>query len=504
MAQEKQHKKIDGVKIGAIIILILSALVFVFFGFGSDVYSSILNRSKNNLVFGSFEGKAIAYKPGTDYFTRIQSVAQQFQNAGYKMDTQTEYSVFRQAFIQTIQDRLYTNDVKKSGYLVTDEQVNRVLVQSGLFMDSEGKFSQKAYSNTDASQIASLRTAISDDLYFNRYTADLLGSDETLDGKALYGLKNATKEAEFIAKMGSEKHSFTLASFNTQDFPMEEAVAYGKENAQKFVRYDLSVITVDEKADADHLYKQLTSNEITFEDAVSEKSAGYYAETDGKVSSPYYYQLANTIANEEDIQKVTELASGNYSPVIETNRGYSIFRADGSSQAADFTNEDTKTLVKSYLSTNEAGYIENYYMDKAEAFIADARVNGFENACAKFGLEAVEVPAFPLNYGNADFIANNPSDVTALTGLYLNENALQQLFTPGVNQISKPFVLSGYVSVAQCTGIQTENVETDSFASLVADSDDTAAQSTMLRSKKVEDNFTNVFFDYMLSAATAN
>ncbi|MBQ5491267.1 MAG: peptidyl-prolyl cis-trans isomerase [Treponema sp.] len=504
MAQEKQHKKIDNVKIGAIIILILSALVFVFFGFGADVYSSILNRSSNNLVFGKYEGKPIEYKPGTDYYTRIQSVPQQFQNAGYEMNTQVEYTVFRQAFIQTIQDRLYTDSVKKSGYLVTDDQVNRVLVQSGLFMDSEGKFSQKAYSNTDASQIATLRSSISDDLYFNRYSADLLGSDETLDGKALYGLKNSSKETEFIAKMASEKRSFTVASFNTGDFPMEEAIAYGKENAQKFIRYDLSVITVDEKSDADHLLKQLTSNEITFEDAVSEKSAGYYAETDGKISSPYYYQIANTVANEEDITKVTELASGDYSPVIQTARGYSIFRADGPSKAADFNDETIKTLVHSYLSTNESGYIENYYMDIARTFIADARLNGFSAACAKYGIEPVEVPAFPLNYGNTDFIANNPSDVTPLTGLYLNENALQQLFTPGLNQISEPFVLSGYVTVAQCTGIQSEAVETDSFASLVADSDDNAAQTALLRSKKLEDNFTNVYFDYKLSAALAN
>ena len=501
MAQEKQHKKLDGVKIGAIIILILSALVFVFFGFGADVYSSLLNSNSKLPVFGKYEGRKIEYKPGTDYFVRVSELAQRFQNAGYTMDTQTQYYVFHEAYIQTIQDRLYTKSVQKSGYIVPDSAINRQLVQNSRFLDNEGKFSQKMYSTTDQSTITTLRTNIEDALTFSRYADDVLGSDLSLDGNSLYGLKSSSAETDFIAKMAAEKKSFTVAAFSTDNFPKEEAVTYAKENGEKFTSYDLSVITVDAKSDAESILKQIKANELLFEDAVADKSAGYYAETDGKISSPYRYQIANTIKNEEDIEKVTSLAQGELSEVIETNRGYSIFRADGSPKAADLTDEATVSLILSYMKTYESGYVENYYSDIARNFIADAAINGFENACAKFGIEAQQVQAFPLNYGNADFIATNPSDITSLTGLYLNENALEKMFALKVNEISEPFVLSGYVNVAQCTGIQSEETDTSSFASLTLDADDSSARSTMLRSDKLEDDFTNVFFDYMLSSS---
>ena len=60
----EQKTKKDSSKIGAVIILVISALVFLPFG-ASAVFQSIFNKQKAS-TFGSYNGKNITYEPGTD------------------------------------------------------------------------------------------------------------------------------------------------------------------------------------------------------------------------------------------------------------------------------------------------------------------------------------------------------------------------------------------------------------------------------------------------------
>lgn len=109
------------------------------------------------------------------------------------------------------------------------------------------------------------------------------GNEVSFNGTALYGLKRSGAEKKFLASMGAEKHSFDAVAFSTANFPKEEAVKFGKENAEKFIKYDLSVITVDDEQEAKALLKQINGNEITFADAASEKSQKYYSDAEGKM-----------------------------------------------------------------------------------------------------------------------------------------------------------------------------------------------------------------------------
>ena len=63
-----------------------------------------------------------------------------------------------------------------------------------------------------------------------------------------------------------------MAVFSTKDYPAEEKIKFGKENAAKFNSYDMSVITVDDKATATKVAKRIQNGEITFEDAITEYS----------------------------------------------------------------------------------------------------------------------------------------------------------------------------------------------------------------------------------------
>ena len=103
--------------------------------------------------------------------------------------------------------------------------------------------------------------------------------------------------------MGENQKSFDAAVFNMNEYPESEKVAFGKNNAEKFVKYDFSVITVADKAKAASVAKRVNNGEITFADAVSEYSTKSYSTDSGKINNKYHYQIEKFLTNKEDMAK---------------------------------------------------------------------------------------------------------------------------------------------------------------------------------------------------------
>lgn len=496
MNQETKHteqRAKSGSKIGAVIILIISALVFLPFG-ASAVFQSVFNRRKAN-SYGSYGGRQITYEPGSKFFTAVSNLAKSYQNMGYKIDDRSYYSIMNQAFKQTVLDMAFTDAVKKSGYSVPKSAVNREVAKA--FTDSSGTFLQKRYNQMSQADLAALKADISGSLVYGRYVSDVLGtgSENSLNGIPLYGLKRSSSEKQFLAKMGAEKHSFEAAAFSTGNFPAEEAAAFGRNNAQKFRRYSFSVITADEESEAKSLHKQISGNEITFEDAASEKSQKYYSEPDGKMAASFRYQLENMLASADSIQELESLQTGEVSGIIQTMRGYSIFRCDGPAAEADFSDEKTQNAILSYMKASEKGYIENYYMEIADNFVSEAALASFDSACEKFNVEKKEISPFPINYGDTDLFKKTDSpDIFAL--LPSNEEAYVQAFSLGPGEIGAPFVLGSNVIVLKCTGIETDS-SSEVTDQAVAEADMSALQTELFASSKVEDNFFATYISLM-------
>ncbi|HAK68134.1 MAG TPA: hypothetical protein DCM57_00555 [Treponema sp.] len=534
MAEEEKKVKSgrkDGAKIGAVIILVISAAVFIPVG-GSAVFESIFNKNKPS-VFGTYKGRKIEYKAGTEFATAASNLARQYE--AYGLDTnQYASSILNSAFENTIKNMFYEDAVKSSGYAVPKEAVNRMILP--YFYDESGKYSPKRYNETDESTKTELRTAAEKELVYSRYTDDLFGNDDGSSSR-LYGVKSSSKEQAFVAQMGAEKHSFKLAAFSTSTLPSEETVKYGKANSDLFQSYNLSAVTLSSEEDAKALLKQIQNNEITFEDAVAEKSEKFYTDSLGKLSSPYFYQLKLTIPAEEDLNKVTGLANGQLSDVITTERGFSIFRCDGASSAANFNDQATIDTVLAYIQTREVSYIENYYTAKAKDFISDAATtspatydtsvgesgqkldpanpadarkiaaggenivvyDGFDQACTKYGVTKVDVPAFPVNYGNSQFMDTVPSEASALSSLSRNADAFKTMFSLKENQTSEPFVLGSNVIVVKCTGITTEDAaEIENYATQAGYYDQDSAGNAILKSPDVTNSFWTAYYDMMM------
>lgn len=497
MAQDIKVKTAkDHTKIGAVIILVISAIVFIPFG-GYEVISALFGK-RDVPVFGSYKGKKITYEKGAVFTNVTENLAERYKAYGINVDSASSYYLFTEAFAETVKNMAYTDEVSMTGYSVPDEAVNRMMVN--YFLDETGTYSPKLYNMTDKATKKSLREGVVKSLEYNRFRDDLLGSSSlSIKDTALYGIKISSKEEAFLASMGTEKHSFKYVSFNTDDFPNEEAVKWAKldNNINKFVKYDMSAITLENENDAKALLKQLTSNTITFEDALREKSEKYYTGDDGKLSRSYRYLLEISVPDPANLEKVTSLDTGALSEVIPTSRGFTIFRKDGADKTANLNDSEVVNVINSYIKTNEHGYIEDYYSNIAKDFTAQASISTFEDAALNFNVEVKEAEAFPLNYGPSSLYDSVPAADTELANLKTNEDAMQKIFTLKDGETSVPVLIGANIIVFRCTGITQDSSTPDAkeLEDKLENVNYYCAEETLMKSPKVENNVWNAYFE---------
>lgn len=492
------------VYIGSVIILIISVFTFVVFGFGTEVFTALLGNRNKLPAFGEYDGQKVELTAGSEFQTLAAQRAEYYKYYGQNIDSNTEFEIYQAAFQETIRNMAYTKSVKKSGYIVSDEAINRSVLS--YYQDQTGAYSSILFNKTESSVRESRRKQSEKSLILSRFEEDMLGSNATVGEEKLYGLKTSSKAKAFLADMGTEKRSFNMAAFNTNNFPKTEAAEFAKTKAELFIKYDLSAITVDSENEAKTLLKQLENKEVTFQDAVKNKSKSYYTDATGKLAIPYHYQIQSMLQDANDLPEISGLAKDALSKVIQTTYGYTIFRGDGESVAADFSDDAMLDIVIKYMKEKEQGYIENYYTGIAKDFTSEAAINGFDKACEKYEITMVDVPAFPLNYGDSSFFGTLPaSSVKELKDGSTNTNLLKTVFSLKLDELSTPIVLGSNVLVFKCTGIQKDPpASTDSFASTIDSVNSSSCFSTLMASDKVVNNFMQVYLKSFNQVSSLN
>ncbi len=481
--------------LGSLIILLICAFCFVVLPAveGKTSY----RQNPDAPVFGKYDGREIKYEQGTDFANYVSQYGQMYQLYGQQLDQSAYYSIFYQAFIATITKYAYTDAVKKSGYKVPQSAITRQILP--YFMDENGTYSSKLYKQASEASKIELNKNAEALLYVNRFTDDTFGSSsEVLDGDSLFGLKSSKAEAEFLEAYNDGLRGFTMASFSMSDYPLEEKLKFANANPAKFNKYDMSVITVEEKSTADNIVKRLTNGEITFEDAISEYSQKNYSDSEGKLSNNFQYQIENMIENKDDLSSIISVSQGSVSPVVQTKTGYSIFKNNGSITAPDFDSEDMQRTVTNYISSYESTVIEDYYIAKANTLIKAIKDSDFSSAAQANGAVVKEIEPFPLNYGNVDLLLKLDTSVDGLSGAETNENFLKKAFALKMNEISEPIVLNNNVVVLQYNkdGEIPEDTEVD--IDTLSDYDNNAANTQLMGSSKLENNFLSVYLENFL------
>ncbi len=488
--------------IGSVIILFLSVICFVVFGVGTEIIQA-LTGSGNGAVFGKYDGKPITLEPNSEFANAVQNYTDMAQrnNGDKALDESTYFYIYTYAFNTAVQSIASKSEVKKSGYHPSNDSISRIMLP--YFTGADGKFDPKLYESVPESDRNSFRESISQQLTTSRFAEDYFGSSESVNGKQIFGRKSSKKEIDFLARLANEKRSFDIVSYNKLDYPESEIKAFAKENAEMFNTYSLSVITCNDESTAKKVSSQISNNEITFKDAITSFSEKYYSNGEGKIIENYEYQIKENLDSDADFAKIASLKKDEVSPVIKTVKGYSIYRADGDKIDADFSKQDFINGVKAYINEKETGRIEDYFIEKANSFITEATVSGFDKAAKNEGLSVTSIPAFPLNYGDVDIADKIPTEnVKEFTYANSSENLLQKAFGLKLNEISEPVVLGNYIIVLKLTGTQSDEA-TDELKNTIASStvayDQDDAQSTLLSSKKVENKVTDVYFNKILA-----
>ena len=471
--------------IGAVIILLFSAFVFI----AVPVFSG--GTKQETPVLGKYNGKEVRYEQGSDFNNIASNYYEYFKQQGYEINENDMSYIYSMAFNETVRTMAYLDFVEESNYTVPVSKVNRTMMQ--YFLDDKGKYSSKMYQDAPKSRVEELRSNIEKQYTFQRFYEDNFGSQTTKIGKyPLYEEKVSDEEIKFIQNMNNGQRSFNMASFNMNEYPETEKVAYGKANAEKFIKYDLSVITIREKSKAEKIAKSIKNGEISFDDALSENSTFSYTSESGKMNSKLQYQRTKIIKDEKDMNAVAALEVGGISePVITAIDEYAIFRADGEPVQPDFSDSQTINTVYNYISAYEYSHIENYFTETAKAFISVAEKKGFNAACSQYNVKKETISAFPLNYGNASILNSMDTSSAALSGAPRNENFLKTAFNLKEKQISEPIVLNRNIVVLELTSIKdkaAEAISSEKIADTIADYDQSSSSRMILSSKKLVNN----------------
>lgn len=478
-----------GYWIGSFIVFILAVICFVVFGVGTEIISAVTGAGQPN-SFGKYDGKDIELVPGSDFANAVQNYSNYFQSQGQNLDENAYFYIYSYAFNAAVQSAAYKEAVRKSGYAPSEKQISRVMIP---YFSNNGKYDPSLYAQFSESDKANLKKDITNSLTYQRFADDIFGSDENL-----FGAKASSKEADFVDTMASTKRGFEVAYFDKNDYPDSEVLSFAAENKDKFTKFSLSVISTEDESEAKKIHNQLTNNEVTFEDAVSEYSKKYYSNSEGKITNDYAYQISSNLDSENDLSKISALKKDEISEPVKMKSGYAIFKCTDDSKAADFSDEKTLSDVKSYLRSNESGRIEDYFMAKANDFVKAAENNDFTKTAEELEIKTAEATPFPLNYGELSFADKiTADDVPALSNAGTNENFLEKAFALKENQISEPIVNGNYIVVLKLA--ETENVElSDSEKELVAQSlknyDLASAQTAILTSDKVQNNVAQTYF----------
>ena len=475
--------------LGSLIILLIAAFVFVLVPVLSGQ-----NSGATIPAFGKYEGTEIKYGD-SDFDNYLSTYANYYKQQGYDY-SKSYYSLFRYAFNATVIDLAATKAVEKSGYVVPQSEVNRALMP--YFLDENGKYSSKAYKQADPTAVADMQKEFRKTLTKQRFTEDMFGGVTPFGKETLYGLKTSSKEFDFYDSMNKANRAFNMVSFDMTKYPNSEKVAYGKNNSEKFVKYDFSVITCADKSKASSVAKRIANNEITFADAVTEYSQKVYSTDSGKLTSAYQYQIEKIIKDAENIKQLTDLTVDGISEPLETTVGYSIFRLNAEPVKPNFNDENTVKVVYNYLMSYETSHIENYYTETAKAFASVAKKNGFNAACKQFNVEKIAIPAFPLNYGNITVLNKIETSLDGLSGVATNENFLKTAFSLKMNELSEPIVNNRSILVLQLTSEKNNTDDRDNsvLSQEIKNYDIISEQSSILDGKQLKDNFDKVYYKY--------
>jgi len=469
----------------SIILLIVVVVTFV----GSPVARTLSGGGP--IVFGSYEGRDIAYFPGNYFAQQRDRIAAQFRDTAdpnQDLAALTQW-VWAQAYTQTAVHVAVLIQAETAGLHISEDAVDKALVAYPAYQEG-GKFSEERYKKTQNSEKAAIRKLVREEAMSNQHRMDMF-----------LGLKGGAKEKEFVAAMAKPERSLTFASFPYSGYPAEEIRKFGEANAALFRKVKVSRILVKSgEKEAREIRKKISEKASSFEELAKTHSKDGYADKGGDMGFRYAYDLEADFEKKELAQEVFALRAGDVSEVLKGGYGWLIFRCDAEAIDADFSDAAVLDTVKAYLGTYEKGKIEDYFVAQAEALARRAGEVGLAAAAKAAGVSTVATDFFPINLQSVfSFAALKAVPDSATPANAVNsEDFFFRAFSLGKEKASAPIVLDDQVMVLS---LLAERQLPEATAALLGSwldyaayqAMDTYLQAEIMDAAKLKDNFAESF-----------
>ena len=480
----------------SVLLLIVIVVAFIVLPMGN-----IFTNQSNSLVFGYYDKRPIQFIYGNYFSRQTQLLADQYQKEAASEDNYLGqiYQVWRGAFERTVVHEGILDTVEKSGLVVTEDLIDRRLVESGPYIVN-GEFDEELYLQTPAAEKARNRDLFRESLKESQFMEDYFDNQLISDS-----------EIEFIKDLSSPERNFRYVYFPFSDFPGEKVVEYGEENKKLFRRIKLGRITLDSSEnEASQIHQQLEENPGLFSELAQAHSIDSLADMGGEMEWSMYYELEPDFNSEEELEKLFNLPIDGISDIIITEgtaadpsadtKTWTIYRIASPAVSPDLTDQDTLDTIRSYMTRYEGGMIEDFLIERAETFIANARDNDFMSAAVDEGLQPDMTDYFPINYGSSYLLkpVRSLTEQNILSGASFREDFFEEAFSLDENEISSPLILDRHIVVLQMIDERRPPAEEleqiDYYYSyVVRQIRDENLKQTFLESDKLEDDFFTAF-----------
>ncbi|MFW6209692.1 MAG: peptidylprolyl isomerase [Spirochaetota bacterium] len=450
------------------------------------------------LIFGYYNGEPIEYEPDSYFARQRDAYAERIESQSQQDSDNYQWQamqVWKGAYDMTVVHTAILQQADKSGLVVSEKKLDRNIAKYGPYREND-EFSAELYRSASNSEKVATRELFRENLIHDQWTQDLAS------------IPSPEAEQEFLQSMASPERKFRYVSFSLNNYPDDEVVTYAEENSRLFDKMNLSRISLRMKEnEARKIYQQLEESPERFEELAQNHSSDENAEKGGDMGWVRYHELVGAFEESEKADMIFALNRGELTGLIETSFGWAIYRCDEPAVTPDFNAEEEIEDVRSYLIRNERGQVEDYFINRAQTFVSNAREAGFSTAAATANLESTETQFFPINYGGSFFLKQIQSDDGngLLQRAQSNQRVLTSLFSVAQNDFTEPFVLGNSVVVAQLMEErQAPEQEVQQIANyhsyIMQNFRQQETRTHFLQSDKLEDNFMQVFSKYFLNS----
>jgi len=455
---------------------------------------------QSRLIFGYYNSEPIEYKPDSYFARQRDAFAERIESQSDQNSDNFQWQalqVWKAAFDSAVVHTAILQQADRSGLVISEKKLDRNIAQYGPYREN-GKFSAELYRNASNAEKMATRELFNENLIHDQWTQDVSN------------IPSPKAEKEFMLGMTSPERKFRYVDFSLNNYPDQRVVEFAEENSRLFQKMNLSRISLrmDEK-EAEQIYQQLQESPTRFEELAQNHSSDENAEKGGDMGWIRYHELAGMFEDSSKADPIFSLEKGELSDLVETSFGWAIYRSDEETITPDFTDEEEIAAARSYLIRNERGQVEDYFINRANSFVANAEESGFSTVATAANLSPTETKYFPINYGESFFLKpiqiENQNGSGILQRAQSNQRILTSLFSVAENDFTEPFVLGNSVVVAQLLEErQAPEEEVEQIANyhsyILQNFQREEIQTHFLQSDKLEDNFMQVFSKHFLSS----